>query len=91
MPAVSGSASGTINYYQIRKLIQVLVNKANVFGTDIIKITPSNDINGIEAISARRFICNLIGSAVRARYFNKGQYIKSINTDTVQKLSQSKL
>lgn len=36
---------------------------------DIVEITPSRDINGITAITAGRFICNLIGGAVRAGYF----------------------
>ena len=38
---------------------------------DIVEITPSKDINGITAITAGRFICNLIGTAVRAGYFKK--------------------
>ena len=41
-------------------------------GMDIVEITPNRDINGITAITAGRFICNLIGSAVRAGYFDKG-------------------
>ena len=38
---------------------------------DIVEITPSKDVNGITAITAGRFICNLIGAAVRQGYFNK--------------------
>ena len=71
MPAVAGPAPGGVNYSQMRKLIQGLVKKGKVLGMDIVEITPSNDINGITAITAGRFICNLIGSAVRAGYFNK--------------------
>ena len=71
MPAVAGPAPGGVNYSQMRKLIQGLVNKGKVLGMDIVEITPSKDINGITAITAGRFICNLIGSAVRAGYFNK--------------------
>ena len=71
MPAVAGPAPGGVNYSQMRKLIQGLVKKGKVLGMDIVEITPSRDINGITAITAGRFICNLIGSAVRAGYFNK--------------------
>ena len=47
------------------------VNKGKVLGMDIVEITPKKDVNGITAITAGRFICNLIGSAVRAGYFKK--------------------
>ena len=40
-------------------------------GMDIVEITPSRDLNGITAITAGRFICNLIGMAVRAGYFDE--------------------
>jgi agmatinase len=70
MPAVAGPAPGGVNYPQMRTLIQGLVKKGNVVGMDIVEITPSRDINGITAVTAGRFICNLIGSAVRAGYFD---------------------
>ena len=69
MPAVAGPAPGGVNYPQMRTLIQGLVNKGKVVGMDIVEITPSRDINGITAVTAGRFICNLIGTAVRAGYF----------------------
>lgn len=69
MPAVAGPAPGGVNYHQMRTLIQGLVKKGRMVGMDIVEITPSRDINGITAITAGRFICNLIGSAVRAGYF----------------------
>ena len=69
MPAVAGPAPGGVNYNQMRTLIQGLVKKGRMVGMDIVEITPSRDINGITAITAGRFICNLIGSAVRAGYF----------------------
>ena len=71
MPAVAGPAPGGVNYAQMRTLIQGLVKKGNVLGMDIVEITPSRDVNGITAITAGRFICNLIGTAVRAGYFDK--------------------
>ena len=71
MPAVAGPAPGGVNYSQMRTLIQGLVKKGKVLGMDIVEITPSKDVNGITAITAGRFICNLIGAAVRQGYFNK--------------------
>jgi agmatinase len=69
MPAVAGPAPGGVNYPQMRTLIQGLVNKGRVVGMDVVEITPSRDLNGITAVTAGRFICNLIGTAVRAGYF----------------------
>ena len=71
MPAVAGPAPGGVNYPQMRTLIQGLVNKGKVVGMDVVEITPSRDLNGITAVTAGRFICNLIGTAVRAGYFEK--------------------
>ena len=71
MPAVAGPAPGGVNYAQMRTLIQGLVKKGRVLGMDIVEITPAKDVNGISAITAGRFICNLIGTAVRAGYFKK--------------------
>ena len=69
MPAVAGPAPGGVNYDQMRTLIHGLVDKGRVVGMDIVEITPKRDLNGLTAITAGRFICNLIGKAVRAQYF----------------------
>jgi len=71
MPAVAGPAPGGVTYPQMRTLIQGLVRKGRVVGMDIVEITPKRDVNAITAITAGRFICNLIGTAVRAGYFEK--------------------
>ena len=71
MPAVAGPAPGGVSYSQMRTLIQGLVYKGKMLGMDIVEITPKKDLNGITAITAGRFICNLIGTAVRAGYFKK--------------------
>lgn len=71
MPAVAGPAPGGVNYDQMRTLIHGLVEKGRVVGMDIVEITPKRDLNGITAITAGRFICNLIGKAVRAGYFDR--------------------
>lgn len=69
MPAVAGPAPGGVTYAQMRTLIHGLVSKGRVVGMDIVEITPKKDVNGITAITAGRFIVNLIGKAVRAGYF----------------------
>ena len=70
MPAVNAPAPGGVLYHQMRTLIQGLVRKGRVHGMDIVEITPGRDVNEITSITAGRFIINLIGSAVRAGYFD---------------------
>ncbi len=71
MPAVAGPAPGGVTYQQACKLIRGLVQKGTVVGMDIVEITPSRDINEISSVTASRLIINLIGWAVRARYFDR--------------------
>lgn len=71
MPAVAEPAPGAVIYDQMQMLIHGLVAKGRGVGMDIVAITPMRDINGITAITAGRFMCNLIGKAVRAGYFDK--------------------
>lgn len=70
MPAVAGPAPGGVTYPQMRTLIHGLVAKGRVAGMDIVEITPKRDLNGISAITVGRLMCNLIGMAVRAGYFD---------------------
>ena len=70
MPAVAGPAPGGVTYHQARKLIQGLASKTRVLGMDIVEITPKRDVNGISALTAGNLIINMIGSAVRAGYFD---------------------
>lgn len=70
MPAVAGPAPGGVTYHQARKLIQGLAAKTRVLGMDIVEITPKRDVNGITALTASNLIINMIGSAVRAGYFD---------------------
>jgi len=69
MPAVAGPAPGGVTYPQMRTLINGLARKGRVVGMDIVEITPSRDVNNITAITAGRFVCMMIGAAVRAGYF----------------------
>lgn len=69
MPAVAGPAPGGLLYHQMRELIHGLVKKGRIIGMDIVEITPARDLNEITSIVAGRFIRNLIGTAVRAKYF----------------------
>ncbi len=69
-PAVAGPAPGGVTYPQMRTLIHGLVAKGRVAGMDIVEITPKRDVNAITCVTAVRLICNLIGKAVRAGYFD---------------------
>ena len=69
-PAIAGPAPGGVTYPQMRILIQGLVEKGRVAGMDIVEITPKRDVNAITSVTAVRLICNLIGKAVRAGYFD---------------------
>jgi agmatinase len=71
MPAVDGPAPGGVTYHQTRKLIQGLAAKTRVIGMDIVEITPKRDVNEITAVTAGNLIINMIGSAVRAGYFDQ--------------------
>ena len=54
----------------MRTLIQELVDKGRVVGMDIVEITPKRDVNAITCVTAVRLICNLVGKAVSAGYFD---------------------
>ena len=71
-PAVAAPMPGGVTYAQARRLIHGLVAKGRVVGMDVVEITPRADVNQITCITAGRLIVNLIGTAVRAGYFDKG-------------------
>lgn len=74
MPAVAGPAPGGLTYLQARQLIHGLVNKGRVVGMDIVEIQPEKDLGSqLTCVTAGRFIVNLIGSSIRAGYFDKRQ------------------
>ena len=70
-PAVAAPMPGGVTFVQARKLIRGLVAKGRVVGMDVVEITPRTDLNKITCITAGRLIVNLIGTAVRAGYFDK--------------------
>lgn len=70
-PAVAAPMPGGVTYLQARKLIHGLVKKGRVVGMDVVEITPSRDLNQMTCITAGRLVTNLIGTAVRAGYFDK--------------------
>jgi agmatinase len=41
-----------------------------VIGMDIVEIAPKFDVNGITAVTAGQLMLNLIGTTVRAGYFD---------------------
>lgn len=70
MPAVVAPTPGGLNWLQIRNLVHGLVNKGRVLGMDLVEIAPSYDVRNLTLIYAERLICNFIGAAVRAGYWN---------------------
>jgi agmatinase len=70
-PAVAAPMPGGVSFLQARKLIRGLVQKGRVVGMDVVEITPKADVNTITCITAGRLIVNLIGTAVRAGYFDR--------------------
>lgn len=70
-PAVAAPMPGGVTFLEARKLIRGLVQKGRVVGMDLVEITPQHDVNNITCITAGRLIVNLIGTAVRAGYFEK--------------------
>ena len=72
MPAVDGPAPGGVTFVQARKLIHGLVRKGRVVGMDIVEIQPSKDNAAkLTCVTAGRLIVNLIGSTIRAGYFDR--------------------
>ena len=69
MPAVAAPAPGGVTFVQTRQLIHGLVARGRVVGMDLVEIQPSFDVNAISCVTAGRLMLNLIGSAVRAGYF----------------------
>jgi len=72
MPAVDGPAPGGVNFVQARQLIHGLVKKGRVVGMDIVEIQPAKDTaTKLTCVTAGRLIVNLIGSTIKAGYFDK--------------------
>jgi agmatinase len=72
MPAVAGPAPGGLTFIQARKLIHGLVKKGRVVGMDIVEIQPSKDTpTKLTCVTAGRLIVNLIGTTIRAGYFDR--------------------
>ncbi|KRW96228.1 hypothetical protein [Paracoccus sp. MKU1] len=63
----TGLKSGGVIYAQMRTPISGLARKGRVVGMNIVEITPRKDVNGI---TAGRFVCMMIGAAVRVGYFD---------------------
>jgi agmatinase len=70
MPAVLAQTPGGLDWVQTRKLIHGLVKKGRVLGMDLVEIAPAFDVGNITMIHAERLICNFIGAAVRAGYYD---------------------
>jgi agmatinase len=72
MPAVDGPAPGGVTFVQARRLIHGLVKKGRVVGMDIVEIQPAKDTaTKLTCVTAGRLIVNLIGSTIKAGYFDR--------------------
>jgi agmatinase len=71
MPAVMAQTPGGITWVQLHHFIHGLVNKGRVLGMDLVEIAPARDTGATTLVHAERLICNYIGAAVRAGYFEK--------------------
>ena len=70
MPAVLAQTPGGLDWIQTWKLIHGLARKGRVLGLDLVEIAPKYDVGNITMIYAERLICNIIGAAVRAGYYD---------------------
>lgn len=70
MPAVMAPTPGGLDWLQIRQLVHGLIKKGRVVGMDLVEIAPSYDVGNITMVHAERLICNFIGAAVRAGYYD---------------------
>jgi agmatinase len=69
MPGVMSQTPGGLDWIQTHKLLHGLVKKGRVLGMDLVEIAPKHDVGNITLIHAERLICNFIGAAVRAGYY----------------------
>jgi agmatinase len=70
MPAVLAQTPGGLDWLQTRKLIHGLVKKGRVLGMDLVEIAPKHDVGNTTMIHAERLICNFVGAAIRAGYYD---------------------
>jgi len=71
MPAVMAQTPGGLDWLQIRQLVHGLITKGRVLGMDLVEIAPIHDVGNITMVYAERLICNFIGAAVRAGYYER--------------------
>ncbi len=69
MPGVISPTPGGLTWVQTRALVHGLVNKGRVVGMDLVEIAPGKDVGNLTLVHAERLLCNFIGAAVRADYF----------------------
>ncbi len=61
---------GGLDWIQTHTLIHGLTKKGRVLGMDLVEIAPSFDVGITTMVHAERLICNFIGAAVRAGYYD---------------------
>jgi agmatinase len=71
MPAVMAQSPGGLTWVQTRQLLHGLVKKGRVLGMDLVEIAPSRDVGVTTMVHAERLLCNFIGAAIRAGYYDR--------------------
>jgi agmatinase len=69
MPGVKAPMPGGLSYRQVVDILHGLVSKGNVCGFNLVEFMPEKDINGLTALTAARFVFNMIGALVRSTFF----------------------
>ncbi len=66
IPAVASPVPGGLSYWQVVELIEILVERTEIIGFDLVELAPERDVNGVGALAAGRLICNLCAALSRA-------------------------
>ncbi|MEY4176010.1 MAG: hypothetical protein RI900_3175 [Actinomycetota bacterium] len=67
MPAVIGPEPGGLQYFQGLDVIDAVARRGRIVGFDLVEFVPSNDVNGIAALTAFRLMAHAIGRILQQR------------------------
>ena len=67
MPAVYVPAPGGLLYWDVIKLIEGVVEKAQLCGFALVELVPASDPGGLGALTAGRIVANAVGAVLRAK------------------------
>lgn len=67
MPAVIGPEPGGLQYFQGLDVIDAVAQRGRIVGFDLVEFVPSNDVNGVAALTAFRLMAHAIGRILQQR------------------------